>query len=93
MVRALVIGLMQSANRASAGILIKNFNFGRNTGNKDHGSTLPGVLEYWSIEALGKKKKIKLKSNFLSLLHHSIAPLLQFKLQILGNVKIELYCG
>ena len=57
MIRAFVIGLMQAANRASAGILIKNFNFGRDTGNEDHGSTLPGVLEYWSIGALGIKDK------------------------------------
>ncbi len=54
MIRALVIGLMQSANRASAGILIKNFNFGRNTGNEDHGSKnylerwSAGVMEYWN---------------------------------------------
>ncbi len=40
MIRALVIGLMQSTNRASAGILIQNFNFGRNTGNEDHGTNL-----------------------------------------------------
>jgi hypothetical protein len=36
MIHALIIRLMQTANRASAGILIKNFDFGRNTGNKDH---------------------------------------------------------
>lgn len=53
MIRALVIGPMQSANRTSAGILIKNFNFGRNTGDKDHGSTITwsvGVLEYWNYK-------------------------------------------
>jgi len=35
-IHALIIGLMQPADRASAGILIKNFNFGRNTGDEDH---------------------------------------------------------
>ena len=35
-VGALVIRLMQAANRASAGILIQNFYFGCNTGYKYH---------------------------------------------------------
>ena len=36
MVDALIIGLIQPANRASAGILIQNPYFGCNTGDEDH---------------------------------------------------------
>lgn len=36
MVHALIISLIQSANRASAGILIQNLYFGCNTGDEDH---------------------------------------------------------
>jgi hypothetical protein len=42
---------MQPADRASAGILIKNFNFARNTGDEDHGQKITwsnGVVECWS---------------------------------------------
>ena len=35
-VHALIISLIQSANRASTGILIQNLNFGCNTGDEDH---------------------------------------------------------
>ena len=36
MVHALIISLIQSANRASAGILIQNLYFRCNTGDEDH---------------------------------------------------------
>jgi hypothetical protein len=38
-VGALVIRLMQAANRTSAWILIQNFYFGCNTGDEDHGQS------------------------------------------------------
>jgi hypothetical protein len=36
MVHTFVIGLIQSANRAPAGILIQNLYFGCDTGDEDH---------------------------------------------------------
>ena len=36
MVDALIVSLIQSANRASARILIQNLYFGCNTGDEDH---------------------------------------------------------
>jgi hypothetical protein len=36
MVHAFIISLIQSANRAPAGILIQNLYFGRNTGDENH---------------------------------------------------------
>ena len=59
MIRALIIGLMQSANRASAGILVKNFNFRRNTGDKDHSSKVQGS-ERCSL-VFGRRRRLHFK--------------------------------
>jgi hypothetical protein len=55
MIHALIVSLVQSANRAPAGILIQNLNFGRNTGDENHVQKLLGLQ---MISLIRKSKKL-----------------------------------